>query len=112
MSVHSVVTRWSDTNITQFFIQNGKKIDMPAPVWDGLPKEGVLSADMCSKQPEAFEERGEFRHNGGWVTHNKQLLDQPMVLVMSINSDVSDSLHPLANGSANMLAALCLEYLA
>lgn len=108
MSVYSIVTRWSDTNITQFFIQDGKKIDMPAPVWDGLPKEGVLSADMCSKQPDVFEERDEFRQNGGWAAHNKQLLDQPMVLVMSINSDVNDSLHPLSR----RFQLTCLQHFA
>lgn len=85
----SVVTRFTETNITQFFIQDGRKIEIPVPAWDGLPKEAGLSADMCAKQPEVFNERDSFGMKGGWDQNLKQLLTQPVVLSTSINVDVS-----------------------
>ncbi|KAK4149475.1 Exoglucanase 1 [Chaetomidium leptoderma] len=47
----TVVTQFDQDKVTQFFIQDGQKFDMPGPVWEGLPKEGGLSANMCSRQP-------------------------------------------------------------
>ncbi|KAK4044106.1 glycoside hydrolase [Parachaetomium inaequale] len=88
----TVVTQWSETKVTQFFIQDGQKIELPAPVVEGLPKEAGLSADMCSKQRAVFGELDTMAQNGGWETHNRQLLSQPMVLVMSIGADVHGGL--------------------
>jgi cellulose 1,4-beta-cellobiosidase len=85
---YSVVTQWTETKVTRFFIQDGQKIELPAPVIEGLPKEAGLSADMCTKQRAVFGEFDIVAENGGWETHNKQLLEQPMVLVMSIGADV------------------------
>jgi cellulose 1,4-beta-cellobiosidase len=85
----SVVTQWNETKVSQFFIQDGHKIEMPPPVWEGLPKEAGLSADMCQKQRQVFKERDFLAENGGWDAHNRQLLEQPMVMVLSIGPDVS-----------------------
>jgi cellulose 1,4-beta-cellobiosidase len=89
--VSRVVTRWTEDKITQFLIQDGKKFDIPAPTWEGLPQDAGLSRDMCVKQPLVFGERDTMAENGGWSVHNRQLLNQPMVLVMSIGADVSIS---------------------
>ncbi|KAL2130175.1 hypothetical protein VTI74DRAFT_6807 [Chaetomium olivicolor] len=83
----TVVTQWSDTNVTQFFVQDGKRIDMPPPVWERLPQDAGLSAEMCSKQVTVFGERDQVADNGGWEAHNRQLLNTPMVMVMSIGTD-------------------------
>lgn len=86
--IRSVITRFDDARVYQIFIQNGKRIDAPAPEWDGLPKEDALSADICSKSAKVFEERDRFAEGGGWNTH-KEVLSRPMVLSLSINTDVS-----------------------
>ncbi len=44
---------------------------------------------MCVNQPSVFTEQDMMARNGGWSTHNRQLLSQPMVMVMSIGADVS-----------------------
>jgi cellulose 1,4-beta-cellobiosidase len=82
------VTQWNETRVTQFFIQDGQKIDMPTPTWEGMPEENGLSAQMCTVQPAIFNERARFDEIGGWDEHVKQLLKQPMVLTMSIDVDV------------------------
>ena len=84
-----VVTRWTEAKVTQFLIQDGHKFDIPAPAWEGLPQEAGLSRDMCDNQPSVFNEEDMMARSGGWPTHNRQLLNQPMVLVMSIGADVS-----------------------
>ncbi|KXX81013.1 Exoglucanase 1 [Madurella mycetomatis] len=113
----TVVTRFTETNITQFFIQDGQKIDVPVPVWDGLPKEAGLSADMCGKQLEVFIERDAFGMNGGWDQNLQQLLTQPMVLSTSINVDHYawniwlDSTFPLeAKGELGFERGDCIPY--
>lgn len=86
----TVVTRWDENQVSQFFIQDGKKIDIPSPVWDGLQSgkaSGGLSADMCANQPSVFNERSAFAENGGWDTHKRQILNTPMALTMSIGVD-------------------------
>jgi cellulose 1,4-beta-cellobiosidase len=88
---HRVVTQWTGSKATQFLIQDGKKFDIPAPTWEGLPQEAGLSSEMCLKQPLVFDERDTMSSNGGWPAHNRQLLEQPMVLVVSIGADVSPS---------------------
>lgn len=84
----SVVTRFDEHQVTQFFIQDGKKIDLPNPIWDGLPKDTTgLSAEMCLKKPVVFDERDVFGENNGWESHIK-LMKTPMILTMSILDDV------------------------
>lgn len=61
---------------------------MPTPTWEGMPKENGLSAEMCSAQPVVFDERSIFDENGGWDAYVEQVLEQPMVLTMSIDDDV------------------------
>ncbi|KAK5662371.1 hypothetical protein OQA88_8281 [Cercophora sp. LCS_1] len=81
-----VVTRFDTTAVTQFFIQDGKKIDAPAPVWDGFPKHSGLSAEMCSSAATVFDERDNYNSTEDWTAYQK-LMSQPMVLAMSINGD-------------------------
>lgn len=91
-----MVTRFEEHHVTQFFIQDGKKIDIPGPTWDGLPKNtSGLSAEMCLKKPVVFDERDGFAENDGWEGHIK-LMRTPMVLTMSILDDVCVMYHPLS----------------
>ncbi|KAK3296190.1 glycoside hydrolase [Chaetomium fimeti] len=85
----TVVTQWTEDKVTQFLIQDNQKFDVPAPTWDGLPQEAGLSRDMCTSQFPVFGERDIMAELGGWEHHSKQLLNQPMVMVMSIGTDVS-----------------------
>ncbi|KAK4249410.1 Exoglucanase 1 [Corynascus novoguineensis] len=86
-SKFTVATQWTEDRVTQFLVQNGHKFDVPAPVWEGLPPEAGLSRDMCDMQRIVFEERDGMAENGGWAAHVSQVLDQPMVLVLSIGAD-------------------------
>ncbi|KAK0721262.1 concanavalin A-like lectin/glucanase domain-containing protein [Apiosordaria backusii] len=81
-----VVTRWEEDRQYQFFIQDGKRIDVPTPVWDGLPKQNGLSEEMCAVQAEVFSERDSWAEHRGWETHRRQVLNRPMVLVTSIDA--------------------------
>ncbi|KAK0665350.1 family 7 putative glycoside hydrolase [Cercophora samala] len=82
----TVVTRWEKDRQYQFFIQDGKRIDVPAPIWDGLPKQSGLSEDMCAAQADVFSEIDHWLMHEGWTTHQRQVLNRPMVLVMSIDT--------------------------
>jgi len=83
------VTQFGETKVTQFFIQDGKRIESPAPTlsWPGLPASGGLSHDMCVAKANLFSERDIYSANGGWETH-LAYLRRPMVLAMSILDDV------------------------
>ncbi|KAK4442127.1 Exoglucanase 1 [Podospora aff. communis PSN243] len=82
----TVITRFEEDRVYQIFVQDGKRIDTPAPGWEGLPKESGLTADICSKTPDLFEEFDRFGSNGGWNSH-KEVLSRPMVLALSISTD-------------------------
>lgn len=83
-----MVTRFEDSAVTQFFIQDGTKIEPPAPAWDDLPaNSGGITDKYCKASPGVFEERDIFNEVGGWEQH-KAALRQPMVLAMSIKDDV------------------------
>lgn len=82
------MTRFDTTAITQFFVQGGKKIDVPPPTWEGLPKHSGLSPEMCASAAQVFGERGRFNSTEDWTSYQR-LLSQPMVLAMSIDHDVS-----------------------
>lgn len=82
------MTRFDTTAVTQFFIQDGKRIEVPAPAWDGFPNHSGLSAEMCSSAAEVFNERDFFNSTEDWTAYQK-LLSRPMVLSMSIDDDVS-----------------------
>ncbi|KAK4177407.1 family 7 putative glycoside hydrolase [Triangularia setosa] len=83
----TVVTRWEEDRQYQFFIQDGKKIDVPLPNLEGLPKTNGLGEDMCAVQAEVFSERNSWIERGGWETHQRQVLNRPMVLVTSIDAN-------------------------
>ena len=84
----SVVTRFEETEVTQFFIQDGKKIETPAPAWDGFPDSSGISAEYCNSQFTIFDDQDRFHQVGGFPRHN-EMLKHPMVLTMSITNDVS-----------------------
>jgi len=85
----TVVSQFSPDKLTMFFIQNGQKIEMPAPKWEGIPQDnGDLTPAFCSNAPAAFGDRDRFEEVGGFSQLNAAL-QVPMVLVMSIWDDVS-----------------------
>ncbi|KAM7189967.1 Exoglucanase 1 [Rhypophila sp. PSN 637] len=96
----TVVTQFGDTKVTQFFIQNGTRIDMPDPTLEGLPEHNGLTPEFCAKSSALFDEPDRFGLNGGWQTHLK-MLSRPMVLSLSISDDHSyhnlwlDSTYPI-----------------
>ncbi|KAK4675294.1 hypothetical protein QC764_512770 [Podospora pseudoanserina] len=85
-TTRNVVTRWEEDRQYQFFIQDGKRIDVPAPTWDGLPKQSGLSKEMCDVQANVFMEQDIWAVHNGWPTHQRQVLSRPMVLVTSIDA--------------------------
>ena len=89
-----VVTRFTEEAVTQFFIQDGVKIEAPAPVLDGFEsiETGGISGEYCDVKAWEFQERDTFIELGG-ITRQNQILRQPLVLAMSIKDDVSSSLN-------------------
>ncbi|OTA85848.1 glycoside hydrolase family 7 protein [Hypoxylon sp. CO27-5] len=82
----TVVSQFSNNKLTQFFVQNGKKIEIPAPAGDGFPSTSDITPEYCSAEVAAFGDRDRFSEVGGFDQLN-QALDLPMVLVMSIWDD-------------------------
>lgn len=89
-----MVTQFAQNKVTQFFVQNGKKIEIPAPTYDGLPNSSAITPDFCTAQFKAFGDRDRFSEIGGFDLLN-QAFQVPMVLVMSIWDDVRFSLRTL-----------------
>lgn len=83
------MTRFEEAKVTQFFIQNGNRIDPPTPVFEGFPDDNGLTRDFCRAKHVSFEERNLFEEVGGWSGH-LQALQTPMVLTMLITDDVSE----------------------
>ena len=75
----------------QYFVQGGKKIDIPPPGFDGISKSSAITPEFCENQFKAFGDKDRFNEVGGWPLLNKALAI-PMVLVMSIWDDVSGHL--------------------
>ncbi|KAH6613223.1 glycoside hydrolase [Chaetomium tenue] len=83
----TVVSQFQQNKLTQFFVQNGKKIEVPGPKHEGLPTESSsITPELCSAMPEVFGDRDRFAEVGGFDALNKALA-VPMVLVMSIWDD-------------------------
>ncbi|KAI6366855.1 hypothetical protein MCOR25_005071 [Pyricularia grisea] len=82
----TVVTRFERDALTQFFVQNNKRIDMPVPTIEGLPATGAITAEYCTNVFNVFNDRNRFEEVGGW-SQLQQALSLPMVLVMSIWDD-------------------------
>jgi len=75
-------------------VQGGKKLVIPPPTWDGLPKDSsAITPEFCDAQFTAFGDHNRFKDVGGFDQLNKAL-GVPMVLVMSIWDDVSSLLRP------------------
>ncbi|KAK3356854.1 putative cellulose 1, 4-beta-cellobiosidase [Lasiosphaeria hispida] len=83
----TVVTRFEDNKLSQFFVQNGKKIEIPPTTYDGIPKEtSNITPEFCESQFKTFGDRDRFAEVGGFAQLNTALR-VPMVLVMSIWDD-------------------------
>ncbi|KAM7210485.1 Exoglucanase 1 [Rhypophila decipiens] len=83
----TVVTRFEQDRVNQFFLQDGKKIEPPKPKWDELKDTtNGISQDMCTKRADGFGESDFWNKNQGWKGH-LELMKTPMVLAVSIDDD-------------------------
>ncbi|KAK1450763.1 exoglucanase 1 [Colletotrichum cuscutae] len=82
----TVVTQFSEENVRQFFVQDGKRIETPAASYPGFPNTSGLSPDYCKALPTNFQDPEYFAQVGGYSRHN-EALRRPMVLTMSISND-------------------------
>jgi cellulose 1,4-beta-cellobiosidase len=82
----TVVTQFRESGITQYFVQNGKKIKRPAPKDASLGKSGDLTESYCDNMFNLFAERNRFVEVGGWEQQNT-FLRKPMVLTMALGHD-------------------------
>lgn len=82
-----MITRFEEARVYQTFLQDGKRIDPPSAIVDGLLQRGGLSADACSKTAN-FQKTDWVVGNNIWEAH-MEVLRRPMVLAMSIDLDVS-----------------------
>ncbi|KAK4206218.1 glycoside hydrolase [Rhypophila decipiens] len=83
----TVVSQFRENRLTMFFVQDGRKIEMPAPNWEGIPNDsGDITPEFCSAAPIVFGDRDRFEEVGGFEQLNAALR-VPMVLVMSIWDD-------------------------
>ncbi|KAI1760412.1 glycoside hydrolase family 7 protein [Hypoxylon sp. FL1150] len=86
-SKFTVVTQFSNNKVTQFFVQGGKKIEIPAPTLAGFPTDSSsITPEYCSAEVTAFGDRDRFTEVGGWTQLNA-VWSMPVVLVMSIWDD-------------------------
>lgn len=83
----TVVTQFKPGRLTQFFVQDGKKIVAPAPTIEGISDSGDITAEFCTNQFKTFNDRDRFAEVGGF-SQLDAALGVPMVLVMSIWDDV------------------------
>lgn len=84
----SVVTQFAEDKLTQFFVQNGKRIDVPAPTDSSISDSSDITPELCTNAFTVFDDFNRFDEVGGFTALN-QALNVPMVLVMSIWDDVS-----------------------
>ncbi|KAK0650045.1 glycoside hydrolase [Cercophora newfieldiana] len=83
----TVVTQFTPNKLTQFFVQNGQRIEVPAPTWEGIPQDtSSITPEFCTSQFKVFDDRDRFEEVGGFSQLNAAL-QVPMVLVMSIWDD-------------------------
>lgn len=85
-SKFTVVTQFKANNLTQFFVQNGKKITIPGPTIAGFPAGSSITPAYCTAEFSVFGDRARFTEVGGFNQVNAAL-SLPMVLVMSIWDD-------------------------
>ncbi|KAJ0120968.1 glycosylhydrolase family 7-4 [Diaporthe amygdali] len=82
----TVVTRFEQNKVSQFFVQDGKTIQIPAPTDTSISSSSNITPEFCTNQFKAFGDRDRFSEVGGFPQLN-QALQKPMVLVMSIWDD-------------------------
>jgi hypothetical protein len=87
LTQNSVVSRFERNRLSQFFVQDGRKIEVPPPTWPGLPNSADITPELCDAQFRVFDDRNRFAETGGFDALN-EALTIPMVLVMSIWDDV------------------------
>jgi glycosyl hydrolase family 7 len=87
----SVVTRFTDEETTQFFIQNGQKIETPPPATPGLSNVSGLNEDYCYNSGSKFALSNYIFEEVGGIHRHRAALHQPLVLALSITDDVSPS---------------------
>ncbi|KAK1759051.1 cellulose 1,4-beta-cellobiosidase [Echria macrotheca] len=71
--------------IRQFFIQGGKRFDMPNSTWQGIVGNSI-TPDFCKTQKQVFGDRDRFNEMGGFDNMAKALA-KGMVLVLSLWDD-------------------------
>jgi len=82
----TVVTQFTETSVKQFFIQDGARIDVPTPTWEGLPDSNEITAELCDNPFDVFVDYDRYTEVGGWPAM-VDALSQPQVLVLSIWAD-------------------------
>ncbi|POS71934.1 exoglucanase 1 [Diaporthe helianthi] len=82
----TVVTQFSSSEIKQYYIQNGVKIQHPKANVSGLTNYNSITPAMCSAQKAAFGDQDIFSQKGGLSGMNSAL-SKGMVLVMSLWDD-------------------------
>ncbi|KIH93361.1 hypothetical protein SPBR_04211 [Sporothrix brasiliensis 5110] len=73
------------TEIKQFYVQGGKKIELPKTTWPGLSGNSI-TPDFCTSQKKVFGDRDSFGDIGGFPAM-ADALAKPMVLVLSLWDD-------------------------
>ncbi|OTB01634.1 glycoside hydrolase family 7 protein [Hypoxylon sp. CI-4A] len=82
----TVVTQFAENKLTQFFVQDDQRIDIPGPKLDSFPETSDITPEYCTAEYTAFGDRDRFSEVGGFDQLNTAL-GLPMVLVMSIWDD-------------------------
>ncbi|KAF0316738.1 cellulose -beta-cellobiosidase [Colletotrichum asianum] len=81
----TIVTQFSSNKVAQYFVQNGKKIEMPQSAISGVTGNAV-TPEFCTAQMKAFGDRDRFSEVGGFSQMNSAFSGK-WVLVMSIWDD-------------------------
>ncbi|KAK7216841.1 hypothetical protein V2G26_004844 [Clonostachys chloroleuca] len=82
----TVVTSFTTSGLKQFFVQDGKRIDIPAPTHAGLPDSSEINDALCSTVFNVFGDYDRYTEVGGWSAIS-DALSKPHVLVLSIWAD-------------------------
>lgn len=72
--------------MNQFFIQDGARIDIPTPTWEGLPESSEINAELCDVLFSVFDDYDRYNEVGGWAAM-EDAFSLEYVLVMSIWAD-------------------------
>lgn len=80
-----MVTQFEQNKITQFYLQNGQRYDMPDSAVSGV-SGNTVTPEFCRNQFQAFGDRDRFNEVGGFGQMNRAL-QREWVLVMSLWDD-------------------------